>query len=191
VLGFLLIGSAFAQLDLTPQAVEYVAEGIKYRQLHFKDGDRTIVYELPVQWNYRAGGADRIHLTPPNAQVAEGVIQAAKLGGPRVLDEPTMAQFREQMLVAAPPGAIDVSLVSEVVNPITPSGNPSYEVTISYHALGQHFLRSGLITNVGDTQIRLQMTAPKKEFEPLRIEFRASIMSWHVEAPQPPAVAAR
>jgi hypothetical protein len=33
VLGFLLIGSAFAQLDLTPQAVEYVAEGIKYRQL--------------------------------------------------------------------------------------------------------------------------------------------------------------
>jgi hypothetical protein len=175
------LGSASAQLDLTPQAVEYVAEGIKYRQLHFKDGKRKIVYELPVQWNYRPGGADRIHLTPPKAQFAEGVIHATKLGAARPLDEQTMAQFREQVLATAPPGAIDVTLVSEVVNAVTPSGNRSYEVTISYHALGQPFLRSGLISNVGDTQIQLQMTAPKKEFEPLRIEFRSSIMSWHVE----------
>jgi hypothetical protein len=183
--------SAFAQLDLTPRPVEYVAEGIKYKQLTFKDGERQIVYEPPVLWAFRDAGANRLVLTPPKSNFAEGVLQAAKLPAPQPLDEHTMSQFREQMLATAPPGAINVTLVSEMMNSITPSGNASYEVTISYHALGEPFLRSGLITNIGSNQLRLQMTAPAKEFDPLRTKLRASLMSWHVEAAATePAVAA-
>jgi hypothetical protein len=184
-------GVAEAQIDLTPVTQEYVAEGITYKRLFFKDGDQRVVYEPPVQWTYRSLAADKIQLVPPKVSFAEGVIHATKLAVPRPLDEAAVAEFRQRVLAAVPPGALDVKLVEELQNAVTPSGNPSYEVTISYQALGQPFLRSGLIANVGGTQLQLQMTAPKAEFEPLRLVFRASIMSWHVEAPEPAAVAAR
>ncbi len=174
--------SAYAKLDLTPQPVEYVAEGIKYQTLIFKDGDRQVVYEPPVQWTYRSLGADRIQLAPPKVPFAEGLIHATKLAAELPLDEPTITKFREHLLEGVPPGALDVKLVDEVQNAVTPSGNNSYEITITYEALGQTFMRSGLIANVGGTQLRFQMTAPKKDFDPLRLAFRASIMSWHVQS---------
>jgi hypothetical protein len=170
--------SARAAIDLTPSASEYSAEGMTFKQLSFKDGKRQVVYELPRLWTYRGDGAS-LQLVPPNSVRADASIQVADVPKPQAFDEKLFTALREQSLRSAPPGAMNVTLVSEELNPVRLERGDVYAVTISYQTLGETIVRSMLYVNLSDAQLTFRLTARKADFEPLQRAFRSSILSWH------------
>jgi hypothetical protein len=170
--------SARGGLDLTPSSKQYTAEGITFQQLFFKDGKRRVIYELPRQWSYRGEGTS-LQLSPPNSARADASIQAADAPKPQPFDEKLFAALREQSLHAAPPGAQNVSVLNEELNPVRLDRGEAYAVTISYAALGETFVRSTLYVILPDAQLTFRLTARKADFEPLNRVFRSSILSWH------------
>jgi hypothetical protein len=92
--------SARAGIDLTPSPSEYTAEGIKFKQLSFKDGKQRVVYELPLQWSYRGGGSS-LQLVPVKAESADASIQFVDFTKPQPFDEKLFTALKEQSLRAA------------------------------------------------------------------------------------------
>jgi hypothetical protein len=170
--------SARGRIDLTPSASEYTAEGITFKQLSFRDGKRRIMYELPRQWGYRSDGTS-LQLMPPKSGRADASIQVADLSKSQPFDEKLFAALREQSVQAAPPGALNVTLLTEEVNPVRLERGDAYAVTISYQTLGETFVRSTLYVNLSDAQLTFRLTARKAEFETFQRAFRSSILSWH------------
>jgi hypothetical protein len=165
-------------LDLTPAVSEYVAEGITFRQLTFKDGKRQLIYEPPRQWSCRGSG-NSLQLTPAKTDRADAVIQAVELKGPQQLDNKAIEALREQFLKSVPPGSQSVTLVAEEQNPVSLENGASYAVTVAYQALGETFLRSVVFVNLPETQLTFRLTARKADFETIQKQFRSSILSWH------------
>lgn len=182
--------AARAGIDLTPTANEYTAEGIKFKQLSFKDGKRRVVYELPLEWSYRGGGSS-LQLVPVKAESADASIQVVDITKPQPFDEKLFAALKEQSLRAAPPGAQNATVISEEMNPVRLERGDVYAVTISYQALGQNFHRSTLYVNLPDMQLTFRLTARKADFETLQRAFRSSILSWHWVEPNPAAEVAQ
>jgi hypothetical protein len=165
-------------LDLTPVVSEYVAEGITFRQLTFKDGKRQVLYEPPRLWACR-GSESSLQLTPPKADRAEAVIQAVELNAPQKLDNKAIDALREQFFKSLPPGSQGVTMVSEEQNPVGLENGASYAVTVAYQALGETFMRSVVFVNLPETQLIFRLTARKADFETIQKQFRSSILSWH------------
>src|SRR6478672_9896983 len=88
---------ATAAIDLTPTKSEYVAEGLTFHQLSFKDGKRRIIFEPPQQWSYRGAGTT-LQLVPSNNDRADAVIQVVDVKPADKLDEKALAALREQFL---------------------------------------------------------------------------------------------
>ncbi len=181
---------ASAGIDLTPVSREYTAEGIKFRQLIFRDGELKISYEPPRLWDYRSAG-NVLQLTPSKAERADAAIQAVRLPAPQPLDEKGVAAAKQQFVSSLPPGGQAISILAEEQNPVLLKNTPSYEITASYQALGETFLRSTLFVNLPDTQLTFRLNARKADFDALHKAFRSSILSWQWIPPPPtPTVAA-
>lgn len=180
------ISTAHAGIDLTPIPHESTCEGYTFKELLFKDGKRDIIYQLPNKWGYRAGG-DGVHLTPPEADRADAIIQASTLSAPQRFDEKSVEAAKKQFLGSLPPGSQMVTVLTEEQNPVPFNGNATYEFFVSYQIIGETFMRSALFTNVADTQLCFRLTARKSDFEALHRSFRASILSWRwIEKPATP-----
>jgi hypothetical protein len=174
----LLTATAQAHLDLTPTPTEYVAEGITFQRLIFKQTDKTSVsYEPPRGWTCRGGG-DLLQLIPGEATRAQASIQALPLAAPQPLDEKSIAFLREEFLKNLPLGSQLIKLLNEEQNPVVLDNKLSYAVTASYQILGETFVRSALFINLTDTQLRFTINARQSDFEKLQQNFRRSIFSW-------------
>jgi hypothetical protein len=183
----LLTATAQAHLDLTPTPTEYVAEGITFQRLIFKQTDKTSVsYEPPRGWTCRGGG-DQLQLVPGEATRAQASIQALPLATPQGLDEKSEALLREQFLNSLPPGSQLIKLLKEERNPVVLDNKLSYAVAVSYQVIGETFVRSTLFINLTDTQLRFTINARQSDFEKLHQDFRRSIFSWHFIETSPPA----
>ena len=180
-----IVLTAKSGIDLTPSATEYIGGGIKYQRLSFRQDKQRIEYNPPPGWSFN-GSADRVQLTPPKKNFAEAVIEAVPLAGPEPFDEKTTKALEERFVSSLPSSSQFVAVVSEEQNPVPPlSGNPSFEVKISYQAMGEKFLKSAIFVNLRDTQLIFRLTARKDDFEALHQEFKRSIFSWHwVDADQ-------
>lgn len=170
--------TATAQIDLTPTANEYTAEGITFRQLSFKDGKRKVVYEPPRQWSYRGGGAS-LQLTPPNANRADAVIQVTELSKPQDLDEKSIATLREEFIRSLPPGSNGITMTSEECNPVSLENGTSYSFTVRYQVIGEKFSRTVVFVNLPKMQLTFKLTGRETDFERMQKQFRSSILSWH------------
>jgi hypothetical protein len=184
VLGLALLASTVnAGVDLAPTPAEYTAEGITIKQLMFRDDERRVSYELPHGWNYRSEGA-RLVLTPgAKFERAEAVIQASRLEVPQPLDDKAVAAFKQQFLASLPPSSQMIELSSEELNPVRLDGNLSYAITASFQTLGETFVRSTVVINLPDTQLRFQITGRKADFEALNRAFRGSLSTWRWTQP--------
>jgi hypothetical protein len=187
---FLAAFNSAAAIDMTPVPSEYKAEGITFKQLVFKDGQQRITYELPVQWSYHAFG-DSVKLLPPGNSPAEAIIQAIPLANAQPLDQKGISLAREHFLHGIPPGTQLVKVVSEEQNTIPLKAGPSYEITVSYQALGETFTRRAIYINLADTQLIFRLTARTKEFANLDRAFRGSILTWQWTAADPRIVASK
>jgi len=170
--------AASAAIDLTPEVSDYTAEGLKFQQLTFGDNKKRIEYEPPHGWTFD-GGSSELHLRPPKKNYAEAVIQTATLSKPHALDENVRNSLKERVLVSVPGGSQLVKLERETESPILLSGNPTFEIIVSYHLMGEKFFRSTLFSNVGDIQMTFRCSARKDDFERVYQEFRISLLSWH------------
>ncbi len=181
-----LIAAFTAQgaIDLTPSATEYVALGIKYRQLIFQDDKRRIEYELPTGWSFD-GSPNQLHLKPQGKSFAEAVVTAAPLDKPQPLDDNTVKLLGQQVIASLPGGSQFAKVEEEIANPVLLGANGSFEVTVSYQSMGEKFFRSALFVNLRDTQLVFRLTARKDDFQALHREFKVSIFSWHWIGPDP------
>lgn len=196
LLPLLFATTAQAALDLTPISADYVAQGITFQRVIFKQADQTSVsYEPPRGWSCRGGG-NRLQLTPAGVTQAEASIQALPITAPQPLDEKNQSLLKEQFLNSLPPGSQKINLLNEEQNPVVLDNKLSYAVTASYQTLGETFVRSALFINRADTQLRFTITSRQSDFEKLQQSFRGSILSWHwveqspVPAKNEPVIAA-
>lgn len=180
--------SAYGVIDLTPTVTEYEAHGFKYQQLLFKDDKRTISYEPPQKWAHR-GEQTQLQLTPPDKKFAEALIQSIPLKAAEPLDPAGFPKFKEHVLAGVPSGSQMVTTIAEGENRLLVNGAQSFEVVVSYQALGETFQRSVILTNCNDTQLVFRLTARKDDFDALYQAFRRSISSWSVtEKPSADAI---
>jgi hypothetical protein len=173
----LLTDTSYGVPDLTPSTREYIANGMKFQQLVFKDEKQRIEYEPPRGWNFE-GGANQLQLKPKK-NFAEATITVTPLSKPQSLDENVRQALREQFMASLPVGSQFAKVEEEVSNPVLLNGNESFELTVSYQATGEKFFRSALFVNLRDTQLVFRLTARKDDFQALHREFKGSIFSWH------------
>ena len=74
-----------------------------------------------------------------------------------------------------------MKVLSEEQNTIPLKAGANYEITASYQALGETYIRRALYINLPDTQLIFRLSARKNEFEGLYRIFRGSILSWQWE----------
>jgi hypothetical protein len=169
--------TAEAAIDMTPALRESTENGITSKHLVFKDGAREITYELPSQWTHRSVG-DSVKLIPPSGTMVDIVMKAIPLTSPQPLDEKGVAAVHEHFLRDVPPAAQALTVASEQLNTV-PFGATNCEITATYQALGEVFVRRALYINLPDRQLIFRLSARKSEFENLWRTFRGSILSWH------------
>src|SRR5688572_13232193 len=168
---------AGAEIDFTPEVKEYTAEGFTHRELTLKHDKGTITLGAPPRWLLRGDKAG-LRLSPPDKNFVEAVIQATSFAVPPRFDEQGLKAFEEQVLKEVPGGAQAIQVVRRLENPVSVGSNPSYEIVVSYHALGYTFQRSVLFVNCPDQQVIFRFTAPKADYDTFNSQFRLSISSW-------------
>lgn len=174
-----------AAIDLPPTLSEYTANGMIFKELVFKDGDRQITYELPQQWCHRSLG-DSVKLIPKSDSTADIAIQAIPLTAPQPLEKGVSAAH-DHFVRGMPPAVQALKIVSEEQNTIPFRAGSNCEITATYQALGQAFTRRALYISLPDTQLIFRLTARQNEFESLWRTFRGSILSWQWIEPSVPA----
>jgi len=181
--------TAHGALDLTPFPSEFEGEGVKYTELRFKDDTRRVTLTIPQNWTWR-GSSSQLRLMPPATfNRADATIFTAPLAAPQALDQKTIDALRQQFVADLPGGSQGVQILSEQ-SPLLLSGNiPTFEFTATYQVMGQVYVRSTLFSNLPDMQLRCQLTALKKDFDPLHRQFISSLISWQWQGPTVPATA--
>jgi hypothetical protein len=176
--------TAKAGIDLTPSVNDYVSEGMKYQKLIFRDDKRRVEYNPPVNWSF-VGSAGQLRLTPPKKNFAEATIEAVMLEKAQPLDQMAVKALEQRAIADLPPGSQFAKVEQELENSVPVNGGPSFEIVISYQAMGEKLVKSLVLANVQNAQLIFRLTARKDDFETLHRDFKASIFSWHwVEASQ-------
>lgn len=185
-LSFLFLSStAPAALDLTPAPREYMEEGMPVVEVTFQAKPGTVTYFPPAAWALKGSG-DRLTLAPRGVDFAEALVQSRPLDNPLPLDDAMRQAFEQQVLATLPPGSQQVEVVLREENTILLNGHPSFQVTVGYHTLGQHFHRSAILVHYPHTQLVFRFSAPKEKFDVLNKTFRRSLVSWHWAEPAAP-----
>jgi hypothetical protein len=173
----LAITSARAELQLTPTVSEYQLEGVKLKQLAFRDGEKKPTYQSPRGWDY-SGSGDRLTLHPSGKSQGEATISRAPLPEPYTFTDENLKKLLAEAMASAPKNSSAVSVVSQEKNPLRISGKDTFQVVISYNLLGQTFNRSILFLNRDRDQLRFQFSAREGDFKELQRAFQTSLYSW-------------
>ena len=173
----LLIASAHADLDLTPKLSYYELDGVKFQQLAFSDGSKTVTYAPPRGWDY-SGSATQLTLRPHSKSQAEVMIKKVALAQPASFDDGTVKKLVEKAIASAPPGSTDIQLVSQEKNPLRIERKETFLVTLSYNLYGAAYNRSILFLNRGMEQIQFQLSCRRADFKELQAAFLDSQHSW-------------
>lgn len=176
--------TAQAALDLNPALQEYTAEGITFRQLCFKDGERTVKYEVPNGWAYVALGA-QLRLTPAKFERAFALLSAAPGATAQQFDAKAVEAAQKAFAASLPPTAQDVKILAEELNPLVLNGGVNtYEITATYKVSGDALITSVLFANAAEAQLNFRLTARKADFAKLHNVFRSSLLSWQWVEPK-------
>jgi hypothetical protein len=164
-------------LDLTPISAKKDLEGVQIPIVEFKDHGRTARYRPPLDWEY-SGSAKRLSLFPANAPQASVEVTLAAVPDESMFSEKGIESLRNEVLSGLPRGSEDLRIVGENRNTVILERNESYEIVAEYKLSASRFKRSVIFLNLPGEQVRFQITAPPKDFDAVREEFRASMYSW-------------
>ena len=181
ILGFtgslLLAGIAQAELQLTPSLVEREGDGCKFKQLAFRDGEKTITYLSPRGWSY-SGSATQLTLRPPNKTQAEANITKIPLSQPGQFDDDTLKKLVTEAVARVPNGSSNVTVESLEKNPLVINRKETFLIVLSYNLFGQAYRRSILFLNREKEQIRFELVCRSADFKELQKAFMGSQYSW-------------
>lgn len=172
-----LVVNARAELQLTPQVVEGIGDGVKFTHLAFSDGDKTINYLPPRGWQY-SGSATQLTLRPLGKAQAEAIVSRSPLTSPGAFDEESLKKIVDNEIAALSKGNQTVAVVSQEKNPLMINRKETFLLVLSYESYGQRFNRSILFLNRDREQIRFQLTCREADFKDLQKAFFASQFSW-------------
>ena len=179
-----LLSAASVAAYIPLSVADITEDGFTYRVLTFT-GDKTkVTFSPPPGWTFR-GTKARLQLSPAGKPFAEASIEAIPQPQPQPLDVETIEAFKQQVIASAPAGSQAVVVESEGENTIMPESSPSYEVVLSYQALGKSFRRSVMLFNGATDSLIIRFTAPKEDFAALTTPLRRSIMSWRTTELKP------
>jgi hypothetical protein len=169
--------AANGSIDFTPATGERTLDGIKFKQLIFKENGHKITYEQPRDWAYFASGAT-IKFVPPEIPQAYAEIEQVHLQAPQNFDDATVKALQDQTLQSVSTDSTGVALVSAEKNPVVMNQHETYEVIVTYQLHGQDCELSVLYLNLPDTQLKFRCVARKADFEKVHKAFRGSLFSW-------------
>ena len=171
-----LLSPAFAAIDFTPTAGEWVMEGIKSPLLYFHDNDQKVSYVQPGGWTY-TGDSTRIKFMPPNVPQAFGEMGQAPLPAPQNIDDPTTKLLQDKVIHSLSGESHDAVVVVAEKNPLMINGHETFEVIVEYQLYGERYRQSVLFLNLSDTQLTFRFVSRKPDFEKLHQAFRGSLCS--------------
>ena len=171
------LAAAGSTIEFSADLKEFMGEGVGYHRLTFTDDKRTIFYQPPPKWTCSLMGKS-LHLRPTDANFAAAEIEAIPLAGPQSIDAAASEAFTQQVLSTLPPGSQQAEVVKQEQNPVPLNNNPTFEVIVSYKAIGDPFQRSVLFLNTPANQVVFKLTAKKADFDALYRAFRRSIATW-------------
>lgn len=170
------------EIEFSANLQEFGSQGLAYRRLIFKDAQHTISYQPPPGWICALVGK-HLYLKPPNQNFAAAQIKAVPLIASQPFDKIITAALTEQVLASLPEGTLNHVLLKEEMDTVSLNNHQSYEVTVSYEALGQTFRRSVLFINTPANRIVFKFTAREVSFDALHQAFRNSILTWEWHPP--------
>ena len=172
-----LAASVFGGIDLTPTSSTYKLEGIKFPEILFHDGKKTISYDPPFGWTY-SGTSTKCNLQPPGKAQAQASIELASGPKARVFDEERIKQLKATVATLVPAGAENVEITTAELDPLQINGNSTFELTIAYMFYGQGFKMSVLFLDLEDSELRFRLQSQSSDFQELQKAFRRSLFSW-------------
>ncbi|MDQ2949144.1 MAG: hypothetical protein M3Y27_24935 [Acidobacteriota bacterium] len=173
----LLVGTARAELQLSPRPFTYEIDGAKFSQVAFTDGDKEVTYVPPRGWEC-SGSGSQLRLRPKDKSEAEATVTRTALPQPMVFDEETIKSLTQQVMAALPSGSSNVQLVGQDLNPVLIDKKETLLVTMSYTLYGDTYGRSVMFMNRGKEQIRFQLVSRLADFKDLQSAFQQSHFSW-------------
>jgi hypothetical protein len=173
----MMVGSARADLQLTPIVVEYNLDGVKLKELAFYDGEAKILYQPPRGWEY-FGAANQLTLRPPKKSQAEATITKIALPESGGLDDENLKKLVSEALALLPKDSVNATVVSQEKNHLLINRKETFLLNLSYTLSGQPFYRSILFVNRGREQLRCQLTCREADFKELNKAFLSSQYSW-------------
>jgi hypothetical protein len=169
--------SVFGGIDLMPTPSTYKLEGIKFPEILFHDGKKTISYDPPFGWTYN-GTSTKCTLQPPGKAQAQASIELASSPKTRGFDEERIKQLKATAATLLPAGSENVEIASAELDPLQINGNSTFELTISYMFYGQPFKMSVLFLDVENSELRFRLQSQSSDFQELQKAFRRSLFSW-------------
>lgn len=164
-------------IEFSADLREFGSAGLAYRCLIFRDDGQTISYQPPADWRCTLVGK-HLYLKPHDQNFAAAEIKAIPRSALQPFDEAVAAALVQQVLTNVPAGSLDRFVVKQEPNPVSINNYPSFEVIVSYEALGDNFKRSVLFLNTPANQIIFKFTAREDIFDALYHAFRNSILTW-------------
>jgi hypothetical protein len=164
-------------IEFSADLREFGSEGLDYRCLIFRDDEHMISYQPPAGWICSLVGK-HLYLKPHDQNFAAAEIKAVPRPALQPFDEAVTVALVQQVLANVPAGSLDRFVVKQESDPISINNYRSFEVVVSYEALGKTFERSVLFLNTPANQIIFKFTARKDIFDDLYQAFHNSILTW-------------
>lgn len=185
-----VLGSARAEINLTPQRSVRELEGCKFPQLEFRDGAKRITYEAPRGWQAIAHDSQTLALVPPDKEMVSAKIKFIPMPGPLILDEAQLKHFKDTASQLLPPESRIMLEPTITPHPLLLNDHATCEIDIYFVLHSQRLRMSVLFVDLGDTQLRFSLISRPGDFENLHSAFRDSWYSWQWSEPVRTAVKA-
>ena len=170
--------SLHAEPNLSPKESVRDQEGVKFKQLEFADGAKTITYEPPRGWSAVAGSAKEISLYPPGKVQADASIRVIPTRAPVTLDEAGRKALQEQIRAMLPPGAEAVALIEEEPSPLQLNRHETLGATYAFTLAGQKLRMNILIAVLDDAELCFTFSSREADFQDGHAAFRGSLFTW-------------
>ena len=173
----LTVGSASAQIDLTPKDTFYEVEGIRAPNVSFRNGAQDVTYSPPGNW-VLSGGGQKLSLTPKDKIQAGATISVLPTReAPPAATEENLKLYTEVASKLLPQDATKIEVIEAIVSPLQISGRPMIEVKLAYVFFGQQFRMNVLFMPRAKEELRFQMSARTSDYPEIYKAFRASLFS--------------
>jgi hypothetical protein len=167
-----------AELNLSPRKEDFDLDGVKLWRLAFENGtSQKATYQPPAGWLY-SGGSNELALQPPGKTQVKVVITKIEPEHAISFRDVDREKLKQRATEALPEGSLEIKIGEPQLNVLQISGKDTCLVEVSYSAFGEKFRRYFLLLDLGDGQLRFQLTCRERDYAELMQAFQKSLYTW-------------